>query len=81
MGFGRSCLDVLDKVAVHTINAVAMNAPNNAGVVVGDLPSGHRPSKNKRDPPPRMSKKTWAETLEEEKAAKEKESQMHVKEL
>ncbi|KAF9871972.1 hypothetical protein CkaCkLH20_10604 [Colletotrichum karsti] len=78
---GRSCLDALDKVALHTVNAVAINAPNNAGVVVGDLPSGHMPSKSKRDPPPRVSKKTWAETLEEEKAAKEKESHMDVKDL
>ncbi|GKT71494.1 hypothetical protein ColTof4_03917 [Colletotrichum tofieldiae] len=33
-----------------------------------------RPSKGQREPPPRESKLTWKETLEQEKAAKKKES-------
>ncbi|KAL0938076.1 uncharacterized protein CTRU02_207807 [Colletotrichum truncatum] len=75
MGFVKKVGGALDTAAMYTVNAVASSAPYTDGVVTNvpaDIPGS---IKGKSEPPPRISKMTWQETLEAEKAAKEKDSQ------
>ncbi|KAK2037577.1 hypothetical protein LZ31DRAFT_560308 [Colletotrichum somersetense] len=79
MGFFQSLGNMADRFAMHAVNSAAMSRASYAdGVdcVPADgmiLPSK---GKGKSEPPPRVSKMTWKETLEAEKAAKEKEQSL-----
>lgn len=58
----------------------ATAAPSHSDSVDGVATNVPRPSKGQREPPPRVSKMTWQETLDAQKAAKEKEEGL-VKEI
>ncbi|TDZ18225.1 hypothetical protein Cob_v008837 [Colletotrichum orbiculare MAFF 240422] len=65
--FLRSIGHGADKTALFLTNAAAANRATMSGSVDGVVDGVPRPSKGQREPPPRVSKMTWAETL----AAKE----------
>ncbi|OHW99284.1 hypothetical protein CSPAE12_01985 [Colletotrichum incanum] len=77
MGFLRTLGDKADKFAMYATNAAATSRASYSGGVDCVTTEGiPRPSKGQREPPPRESKMTWKETLEAEKAAKEKEGSL-----
>ncbi|WYZ45679.1 hypothetical protein EsH8_VIII_000995 [Colletotrichum jinshuiense] len=77
MGFLRRVGDKADKFAMHVVTATAIGRASHSGTVDGVTTEGiPLPSKGQREPPPRVSKMTWKETLEAEKAAKEKEASL-----
>ncbi|KAK1641472.1 hypothetical protein BDP81DRAFT_134048 [Colletotrichum phormii] len=77
MGFLKTLGEKADKVALSITNTMADSRSYYSGgpdcVAAESVP---RDSKGQRDPPPRISKMTWAETLEVEKAAKEKQADL-----
>ncbi|KAK1991476.1 hypothetical protein LX36DRAFT_619196 [Colletotrichum falcatum] len=77
MGFFQSLGNMADRFAMHAVNSAAMGRASHAdGVDCVPADGSLLPSKGKgtRQPPPRVSKMTWKETLEAEKAAREKEN-------
>ncbi|KAI3540818.1 hypothetical protein CSPX01_07982 [Colletotrichum filicis] len=75
MGFLKSLGETADKVALSVTNTMAdSRSYHSDGPDCVAASSAPRNSKGQRDPPPRISKMTWAETLEAEKAAKEKQA-------
>ncbi|KAH0431438.1 hypothetical protein CcaCcLH18_07054 [Colletotrichum camelliae] len=67
MGFFSSVGRGLDKFAMYTVNSVATNAPQNQGIVVGDIPPGNMPSKGHRPCPEHLlpKKREQASTQKE----------------
>ncbi|KAK2009156.1 hypothetical protein LZ32DRAFT_650076 [Colletotrichum eremochloae] len=77
MGFFQSLSNMADRFAMHAVNSAAMGRASHADGVDCVPADGYLlPSKGKgkSEPPPRVSKMTWKETLEAEKAAKEREN-------
>ncbi|KAF6822952.1 hypothetical protein CPLU01_11705 [Colletotrichum plurivorum] len=80
MGLIQKVGHVADKVAMSMVNSTAMGDTWYKDSINTVSPTASGSSKGRQEPPPRVSKMTWQETLDAQKAAKEKEEGL-IKEI